>query len=54
MTDLRPSAVQSETIHPHSTVLNGKAPYTVESTWNQTLLVWNVDSHNAVEWNGDK
>lgn len=26
MTDLSPSAVQSDTIHPHSAVLNGNAP----------------------------
>lgn len=28
MSDLSPSAVQSDTIHPHSTVLNGNAPWT--------------------------
>lgn len=31
ISDFRPSAVQSDTIQPHSTVLNGKAPYVIQN-----------------------
>ena len=42
MTDLSPSAVQSDTIHPHSAVLNGNAPCKKGNFKDTILMTTNI------------
>ena len=43
MSDFSPSAVQSDTIQPQSTVLNGNAPYKINVVKLQKIVVYNMN-----------
>ena len=45
MTDFSPSAVQSDTIQPHSTVLKGKAPCAYVHTRSLQVIKYNRIPH---------